>query len=67
MLRVDQLELGFGGVLQEQDRVLLEFMEPDANQRENLYQHDLGVVRLRRYLKNAAKAQLELIDAKQLP
>ena len=51
----------------EQDRVLLEFMEPDANHRENLYQHDLGVVRLRRYLKNAAKAQLELIDAKQLP
>jgi hypothetical protein len=24
-------------------------------------------VRLRRYLKNAAKAQLELVDAKQLP
>jgi len=62
----NRLEARHWAVL-EQDRVLLEFMEPDANQRENLYQHDLGVVRLRRYLKNAAKAQLELIDAKQLP
>lgn len=51
----------------EQDRVLLEFMEADANQRENLYQHDLGVVRLRRYLKAKAKEQLALIEAKQLP
>ncbi|MEX7116865.1 3-phenylpropionate dioxygenase, partial [Pseudomonas aeruginosa] len=42
------------------------FMEPDANQRENLYQHDLGLVRLRRHLKNLAKAQLELIEARQL-
>tara|TARA_B100000287_G_scaffold155167_1_gene146408 strand:+ start:6671 stop:6793 length:123 start_codon:yes stop_codon:yes gene_type:complete len=34
-------------------------MEPDANQREMLYQHDLGLVRLRRYMKNLAKQELE--------
>ena len=33
-------------------------MEPDANQHENLYQHDLGVVRLRRHMRNLAQAQL---------
>lgn len=43
----------------EQDRVALEAMEPDANQREMLYQHDLGLVRLRRYMKNLAKQELE--------
>jgi hypothetical protein len=42
----------------EQDRVMLEEMEPDANQHENLYQHDLGIVRLRRHMRNLAVAQL---------
>ncbi|MEF7614874.1 aromatic ring-hydroxylating dioxygenase subunit alpha [Aquincola sp. MAHUQ-54] len=42
----------------EQDRVLIENMEPDANQHESLYQHDLGIVRLRRHLKGLAQAQL---------
>ena len=42
----------------EQDRVMLEDMEPDANQHENLYQHDLGIVRLRRHLRGLAQAQL---------
>lgn len=38
----------------EQDRVMLEGMAADADQAENLYQHDLGVVRLRRlYRANA--------------
>ena len=50
----------------EQDRIMLEFMDADANQRENLYQHDIGLVRLRRHLKSLAKEQLELIEAKQL-
>jgi phenylpropionate dioxygenase-like ring-hydroxylating dioxygenase large terminal subunit len=45
-------------VVLEQDRVMLEDMEPDANQRENLYQHDVGIVRLRRHMKNLAAAQL---------
>ncbi|OUL48127.1 3-phenylpropionate dioxygenase [Pseudomonas aeruginosa] len=61
----NRLEARHWAVL-EQDREMLEFMEPDANQRENLYQHDLGLVRLRRHLKNLAKAQLELIEARQL-
>lgn len=43
----------------EQDRVMLEDMEPDANQHEHLYQHDIGLVRLRRQLKQLAQQQLE--------
>jgi len=43
----------------EQDRVAMENMEPDANQREHLYQHDLGIVRLRRTLRVLAQKQLE--------
>jgi hypothetical protein len=43
----------------EQDRVAVENMEPDANQREHLYQHDMGIVRLRRHLRNLANKQLE--------
>ena len=46
----------------EQDRVMLEDMEPDANQNEHLYQHDMGIVRLRRHLKNLAKAELERLQ-----
>jgi phenylpropionate dioxygenase-like ring-hydroxylating dioxygenase large terminal subunit len=46
-------------IVLEQDRDMLEFMEPDANQHEHLYQHDMGIVRLRRHLKNLAQAQLE--------
>jgi len=38
--------------------VVLELMEPDANQREMLYQHDMGIVRLRRHMRNLAKEQL---------
>lgn len=43
----------------EQDRVMLEDMDPDANQHENLYQHDLGVVRLRRHLRGLAQQQVD--------
>lgn len=43
----------------EQDRVLMEDFEPGANQREILYQHDMGLVRLRRYFKQKATEQLE--------
>ena len=38
---------------------MLEFMESDANQYEHLYQHDIGVTRLRRHLKKLAKEQIE--------
>ncbi len=41
----------------EQDRVMLEAMAEDADQAENLYQHDLGVVRLRRLYKRLAEEQ----------
>ncbi|TDV14918.1 aromatic ring-hydroxylating oxygenase subunit alpha [Paraburkholderia caballeronis] len=54
----NRLEARHWAVL-EQDRDMLEFMEADANQREHLYQHDMGVVKLRRHLKSLAKAQLE--------
>ncbi|RJF92235.1 aromatic ring-hydroxylating oxygenase subunit alpha [Noviherbaspirillum saxi] len=54
----NRLEARHWAVL-EQDRAILEMMEPDANQREMLYQHDMGIVRLRRHLRNLAKAQLE--------
>lgn len=36
---------------------MLEAMPADADQRENLYQHDLGVVRLRRLYRAEAEAQ----------
>src|SRR5438445_11282094 len=48
----------------EQDRAILEAMEPDANQHEMLYQHDMGIVRLRRHLRNLAKAQIAAAEDK---
>ena len=36
----------------------MEAMEPTANQREKLYAHDAGLVRLRRHLQGLAKKQL---------
>ena len=47
----------------EQDRVMLEQMPLDANQHENLYQHDLGIVRMRRHLRGLAQAQLDAANA----
>jgi phenylpropionate dioxygenase-like ring-hydroxylating dioxygenase large terminal subunit len=41
----------------EQDRVMLEAMAADADRAENLYQHDLGIVRLRRLYRNLAEEQ----------
>ena len=43
----------------EQDRVILEGMPDDARKREMLYQHDLGVSRIRQLLTRAAKSQVE--------
>jgi hypothetical protein len=45
----------------EQDREMMEDMEPDANQREMLYQHDMGLVRLRRHLRGLAQAQIDAL------
>ncbi len=48
----------------EQDRVMLEQCDPDANQHENLYAHDMGLVRLRRVMRNQAAGQIaELAQA----
>ena len=41
----------------EQDRVMLEDMPDDARYHENLYQHDIGVSRLRRALYDLAKSR----------
>jgi len=43
----------------EQDRVMLEQMEADAREREHLYEHDVGLSRLRRYLESMAVKQLQ--------
>jgi phenylpropionate dioxygenase-like ring-hydroxylating dioxygenase large terminal subunit len=59
----NRLEARHWAVL-EQDRVVLEQMEPDANQREILYQHDMGIVRLRRHMRGLAKAQLAAAEEK---
>ena len=42
----------------EQDRLLLEAMAPDADAHEHLYQHDLGVVRIRKLLREEARRQV---------
>jgi phenylpropionate dioxygenase-like ring-hydroxylating dioxygenase large terminal subunit len=47
----------------EQDRKMLEGIPSDARKREMLYQHDLGVVRLRRFLMGRAREQIEFEDA----
>jgi hypothetical protein len=47
-------------VVLEQDRVMLESMEPDANQREHLYEHDVGLSRLRKLMQSLAQRQLGL-------
>ncbi|WP_310961328.1 Rieske 2Fe-2S domain-containing protein [Nocardioides terrisoli] len=46
----------------EQDRGMLENFAVDADQGEHLYQHDLGVARMRRMYQAAAKEQAEKIS-----
>ena len=57
----NRLEARHWAVL-EQDRVMMEQMEPNANQREHLYQHDMGLVRLRRHLRRLAQEQLDAMN-----
>jgi hypothetical protein len=54
----NRLEARHWAVL-EQDRIMMEQMEADANERENLYQHDIGLVRLRRHLRRQAQEQID--------
>lgn len=42
----------------EQDREMLAHMAPDARDRENLYQQDIGVTRMRQVLRAKARAQI---------
>jgi len=51
----------------EQDREMLERLPSDARHREMLYQHDLGVTRLRRMMKSKAEAQQEARSAAANP
>ncbi len=43
----------------EQDRVMIEQFAPDAREHETLYQHDAGLVRLRRRMRTLAQEQLQ--------
>jgi phenylpropionate dioxygenase-like ring-hydroxylating dioxygenase large terminal subunit len=47
----------------EQDHELLENMAPDARSREFLYQHDVGMARVRRMIEMAAREQVRALDA----
>jgi len=47
----------------EQDRVLLEEMPDDARQQESLYQHDVGLSRVRRLMEGKAREQVEALHA----
>lgn len=47
----------------EQDRIVLEDMPADAREREFLYQHDVGLARLRRQLQEIAEQQVEALSA----
>lgn len=49
----------------EQDREMLSAMPDDARKREMLYQHDVGVSRIRLVLKQMARDQLMAEDAAQ--
>ena len=47
----------------EQDHELLENMAPEARSREFLYQHDVGMARVRRMIEMAAREQARALDA----
>ena len=47
----------------EQDRIILENLAPNARAHEYLYQHDIGLSRLRRIMKKEAEKQLKKIES----
>ncbi len=49
----------------EQDRIILENLTPNARDKEFLYQHDVGLSRLRRIMQREAKKQFDLINNKE--
>ena len=50
-------------VVLEQDREMLAGLKPGLEKFEMLYQHDAGVIRLRRYLAQQARKQLVELQA----
>jgi phenylpropionate dioxygenase-like ring-hydroxylating dioxygenase large terminal subunit len=54
----ERLEARHYAVL-EQDRIVLEGLPDDARERETLYQHDIGITRLRRRFRAIAREQIE--------
>jgi len=51
-----------GGAYAAQDR-----MRPDADAAEHLYQHDIGLQRVRRHLRREAEQQIAALQARGLP
>lgn len=49
-------------IVSDQDRMVLENLVAEARHREKLYQHDLAVVRVRRWLLAAAQRELDAED-----
>lgn len=49
----------------EQDRIVLENMAPNARGREYLYQHDVGLSRLRRLMQKEAQKQLATLRERE--
>ncbi len=47
----------------EQDRIILEHLAPEARSHEFLYQHDVGISRLRRMFKKEAEKQFKQLQA----
>ena len=51
----------------EQDRVLVEGLEMDAGDHEAMYDHDTGLVRVRRWMREEARKQLTALAEAGLP
>jgi len=47
----------------EQDQIVLETLHPDARNKEFLYEHDVGMARVRRMLEQRARAQAQALLA----
>ena len=58
----ERLEARHYAVL-EQDRIVLEGMADDAREHEILYQHDIGITRLRRRFRALAREQIDAASA----
>ena len=48
----------------EQDQIVLETLHPEAREKEFLYDHDVGLARVRRMLEKRAEEQARALVAK---